>query len=60
MNPFSDSTADLVELAVPYALHAMPDEERDSLESRVANAGSAVADAFYDEVRAVRETMAAV
>jgi len=60
MNPFADSAADIVDLAVPYALHAMPDEERDALETQVAQAGSAVADAFYDEVRAVRETMAAV
>jgi anti-sigma-K factor RskA len=52
--------ADLLELAVPYALHALPDDERNALESRVVAAGSAVADAFYDEVRAVRETMAAV
>ena len=59
MNP-PESAADIMDLAVPYALHAMPDDERDILESRVAGAGSAVADAFYDEVRAVRETMAAV
>ena len=52
--------ADLLELAVPYALHALPDDERNALESRVVVAGSAVADAFYDEVRAVRETMAVV
>lgn len=59
MKPF-DSAAEIMELAVPYALHAMPDDESDALESRVAGAGSAVADAFYDEVRAVRETMAVV
>lgn len=60
MSPFPDSAADLLDLAVPYALHAMPADERDALESRVSAAGSAVADAFYDEVRAVRETMALV
>ncbi|MEI7717375.1 MAG: hypothetical protein WCI78_15030, partial [Mycobacterium sp.] len=50
--------ADLLDLAVPYAFHALPDDERDELEDRIATAGLAVADAFYDEVRAVRETMA--
>lgn len=53
-------TNDLLELAVPYALHALPDAERDAVEDRLAAAGLAVADAFYDEVRAVRETMAVV
>lgn len=51
---------DLLDLAVPYALHALPDEERDDLEGRLAHAGLRDADAFYDEVRAVRETMARV
>lgn len=51
---------DLLELAVPYALHAVSDDERDQIENRVAGAGLLIADAFYDEVRAVRETMAAV
>lgn len=52
--------SELLELAVPYALHSVPDGERDELESRLAQAGLPVADAFYDEVRAVRETMAVV
>ncbi len=51
---------ELLELAVPYALHALPDAERDAVEDRLAAAGLPVADAFYDEVRAVRETMAVV
>ncbi|MCE9515225.1 MAG: anti-sigma factor [Mycobacterium sp.] len=51
---------ELLELAVPYALHALPDAERDAVEDRLAAAGPPVADAFYDEVRAVRETMAVV
>jgi len=51
---------DLLDLAVPYALHAVSDDERDEIESRLAGAGLRVADAFYDEVRAVRETMAVV
>ena len=51
---------DLLDLAVPYALHALPDDERDDIESRLAHAALQDADAFYDEVRAVRETMALV
>ncbi len=51
---------DLIDLAVPYALDAVSDAERDEIEGRLASAGLAVADAFYDEVRAVRETMAVV
>jgi hypothetical protein len=51
---------ELLELAAPYALHAMSDEERANLDRRVAAAPSAVAAAFNDEVRAVRETMAVV
>jgi anti-sigma-K factor RskA len=51
---------ELLELAVPYALHALPDVERDAVEDRLAAAGLPVVDAFYDEVRAVRETMAVV
>ena len=51
---------DLLDLAVPYALHALPDAERDELEGRLAHAPLHEADAFYDEVRAVRETMALV
>lgn len=53
-------TGDLLDLAVPYALHALPDDERDDIESRLAHAGLQEADAFYDEVRAIRETMARV
>lgn len=51
---------DLLDLAVPYALDAVSDAERDQIESRLAAAPLPVADAFYDEVRAVRETMAVV
>lgn len=59
--PREDSTGgELIELAVPYALHAVSDAERDEIESRLVHAGLPTADAFYDEVRAVRETMAAV
>lgn len=55
-----NSNDELLELAVPYALHAVPDGERDELERLLADAGLPTADAFYDEVRAVRETMAVV
>ncbi len=51
---------DVLDLAVPYALHALPDSERDELEARLAERSSAgTATDFYDEVRAVREAMAA-
>jgi anti-sigma-K factor RskA len=51
---------DLLELAAPYALHAVSEAERAEIERRVAAAPSPVAAAFNDEVRAVRETMAVV
>jgi anti-sigma-K factor RskA len=51
---------ELLELATPYALHALSDEERANVDRRVAAAPSPVAAAFADEVRAVRETMAVV
>jgi hypothetical protein len=55
-----DRGGDLLDLAVPYALHAVSNSERDEIEGRLASVGLQVADAFYDEVRAVRETMAVV
>jgi anti-sigma-K factor RskA len=54
------SDFELLELATPYAMHAMSDEERANIDRRVAAAPSPVAAAFADEVRAVRETMAVV
>ena len=51
---------ELLELAAPYAMHAVSDEERADIDRRVAAAPSAVAAAFNDEVRAVRETMAVI
>ena len=51
---------DLIALATPYALHAVTDAELADIERRVADAPPAVAAAFADEVRAVRETMAVV
>jgi anti-sigma-K factor RskA len=47
---------DLLTVAVPYALHALSDADRDALEAALASSDQA--DAFFDEVRAVRETVA--
>jgi anti-sigma-K factor RskA len=49
---------DLIALATPYALHAVTDAELADIQRRLAAAPPAVAQAFADEVRAVRETMA--
>jgi anti-sigma-K factor RskA len=49
---------DLIELAAPYALHAVSDSERVDIEQRLATAPQEVSAQFTDEVRAVRETMA--
>src|ERR1700758_3922558 len=54
------SDFELLELATPYALHAMSDEERANIDRRLAAAPSPVAAAFAADVRAVRETMAVV
>lgn len=51
---------DLLVLATPYALHAMPQSDLDDIDRQLANAPTPVAIAFADEVRAVRETMARV
>ncbi|MFV8317954.1 anti-sigma factor domain-containing protein [Mycobacterium sp. 23] len=49
---------ELLELATPYALHAVSDAERAEIERQVAAAPAPIAAAFHDEVRAVRETLA--
>ncbi|ORV09962.1 anti-sigma factor [Mycobacterium celatum] len=49
---------ELLELATPYALHAISDEERSAIDRELAAASPAVVEAFREEVRAVRETMA--
>lgn len=56
--PFDPLNPDgeFLDLAVPYALHALTDDERDEIDTRVSESG--VAPAFYNEVRAIRETMA--
>lgn len=52
--------SDLGALAAPYALDAMSDGEREEVDRRVTAAPPAVAHAFVDEVRKVREAMAVV
>lgn len=51
---------DLMTLATPYALHAMPQSELDDIERQLATAPPLLVRAFSEEVRAVRETMAVV
>jgi anti-sigma-K factor RskA len=51
---------DLIDLATPYALHAVPESEYAEIERRVAAAPPHVARAFADEVRGVREAMAVI
>jgi anti-sigma-K factor RskA len=51
---------DLLELATPYALHAVSDAERVDIDRQLAAAPTAVASAFGDEVRVVRETIAMI
>ncbi|OBA63905.1 anti-sigma factor [Mycobacterium sp. 1100029.7] len=51
---------ELLELATPYALHAVSDDERADIERQLEAAPASVAAAFGEEVRAVRETMAVV
>lgn len=58
MNKPSDF--DLLELATPYALHAVSESERVDTKQRVAAAPAPVAEAFRAEVRGVREAMAVV
>jgi hypothetical protein len=51
---------DLIALATPYALNAISESELADIDRRVAAAPAEVAQAFADEVRAIRETMAVV
>ncbi|KUH70092.1 anti-sigma factor [Mycolicibacterium novocastrense] len=52
--------SDLGALAAPYALDAISDSEREEVDRRLAAAPPAVAQAFAEEVRNVREAMAVV
>lgn len=49
---------DFMDLATPYALHAMPQAESDLIDRQLADAPELIARAFADEVRAVREVAA--
>jgi anti-sigma-K factor RskA len=51
---------ELLELATPYALHAVSDAERAAIDRQLAAAPASVAEAFREQARAVRETMTAV
>jgi anti-sigma-K factor RskA len=51
---------DLMDLATPYALHAMTQSDLDDIDRQLSRAPAPVATAFADEVQAVRETMARV
>lgn len=50
--------SDLIDLATPYALNAVSVDEEAEIDRRLAAARPDVAQAFADEVRSVRETMA--
>ena len=49
---------DFMELAAPYALHAISQAESDAIDRQLAEAPELVARAFTDEVRSVREVAA--
>jgi len=51
---------ELLELATPYALHAVADDERAAIDRQLVTAPASVAEAFREEVRAVHETMTTV
>jgi Anti-sigma-K factor rskA len=51
---------ELLELAAPYALHAVSDAERADIDRQLGAAPASIGAAFSEEVRAVRETMAIV
>jgi hypothetical protein len=47
-----------MDLATPYALHAMPQSEADEIDRQLAQAPELIARAFADEVRGIREVAA--
>lgn len=51
---------DLLSLAAPYALHALSHAEAADIDRQLSDAPPDLAEAFLAEVRAVRETMAAL
>jgi anti-sigma-K factor RskA len=58
LDPTGPIDNELIDLAAPYALHAVSDDERDDIEARLSTARPFTADTFLDEVRAIREAMA--
>ncbi|WP_327146063.1 anti-sigma factor [Nocardia sp. NBC_01327] len=52
--------ADLLELAIPYALDALADTEREEVEQRLSRADEPVAADFRATVRDIREAMASM
>ncbi|HEU4360892.1 MAG TPA: anti-sigma factor [Mycobacterium sp.] len=54
------ASPNLSALATPYALDAVAADERADIELQVANAPTAEAESFREEVRVVRETMAEI
>lgn len=52
--------SELLSLATPYALHALSEAEMADVDRALGGADRDIADAFLAEVRAVRETMAAL
>jgi anti-sigma-K factor RskA len=60
MRPVDSADDDLLSLATVYALHALSDAEAADVDRRIGDAPADVAEAFVDEVRAVRETMAVI
>ncbi|MBF9522484.1 anti-sigma factor [Mycobacteroides chelonae] len=51
---------DLITAATPYALHALPDDERDDIDRWLSSGAPENTLSFTQEVRATRETMAAL
>ncbi len=51
---------DLITSATPYALHALPDDERDQIDRWLSVGAAEQTLSFTQEVRATRETMAAL
>jgi anti-sigma-K factor RskA len=58
--PAGSTDDDLVSFATAYALHALSDADTTDLDRRLRDAPADVVEAFLDEVRAVRETMAVI
>ncbi|PRC45328.1 anti-sigma factor [Mycobacterium sp. ITM-2017-0098] len=60
IRPVDSADDDLLSFATVYALHALTEPEAADVDRRLGEAPAEVAEAFADEVRAVRETMAVI